>query len=66
MIQGLEDLVHDRGGLAECVESCITEKVKLYGKSISQCTTITKSRRHGEDSLPGSERKASEHYLASS
>ena len=47
-------------------ESCITEKVKLYGKSISQCTTITKSRRHGEDSLPGSERKASEHYLASS
>ena len=43
------------------MESCITEKVKLYGKSISQCTTITKSRRHGEDSLPGSERRASEH-----
>ena len=56
-----------------CVCVCINfegivyyRKVKLYGKSISQCTTITKSRRHGEDSLPGSERRASEHYLASS
>ena len=47
------------------MESCITGKVNFYRKSISQCTTITKSRRHGEDSLPGSERRASEHYLAS-